>query len=85
MWAKGGNTTTVEDMHKRQPYELLGGLVIQEHHRKGILITEQQLFEHNPLYDFIQETDTDTTTGSDSSVHNQTAQGIYNQHKGNIT
>ena len=43
-------------------------LFIQEHHRKGTLITEQQLFEHNPLYDLIQETD--TKTSSDSSVQN---------------
>jgi len=45
-------------------------LFIQEYHRKGILITEQQPFEHNPLYDLTQETDTDTKTGSDSSVQN---------------
>ena len=60
-------------------------LFIQEHHRRGTLITEQQLFEHNPLYDLIQETDTYTKTGSDSSVQNQTGQGIHHQHKGNIT
>jgi len=40
-------------------------LFIQEHHRSGTLITEQQLFEHNPLYDLIQETDTDANTDSD--------------------
>ena len=58
-------------------------LFIQEYHRKGILITEQQLFEHNPLYDLIQETD--TKTGSESSVQNQTGQGTHHQHKRNIT
>ena len=60
-------------------------LFIQEHHRKGTLIMEQQLFEHNALYDLIQETDKDTKTGSDSSVQNQTGQGTHHQHKGNIT
>ena len=60
-------------------------LFIQEYHRKGILITEQQLFEHNPLHDLTQETDTDTKTGSDSSVQNQTEQGTHHQHKRNIT
>ena len=33
----------------------------------------------------IQETDTDTKTGSESSVQNQTGQGIHHQHKRNIT
>jgi hypothetical protein len=64
----------------------LEALFIQEHHhRRGTLITKQQLFEHNPLYDLIQETDTHTKTGSDSSVQNHTGQGIHHQHKGNIT
>jgi hypothetical protein len=60
-------------------------LFVQEHHRRGTIITEQQLFEHNPLYDLIQETYTDANTDSDSSVQNQTGQGIHHQRKGNIT
>jgi hypothetical protein len=49
------------------------------------VVFKQQLFEHNPLYDLIQEIDTATKTGSDSSVQNQTRQGIHQQHKGKIT
>jgi len=35
IWTKGGNTTTVEDMHKGRPYELLGGLVYSGTSPKG--------------------------------------------------
>jgi len=59
--------------------------VIQEYHRKGKLIAEQQQFEHNPLYYLMQETDIDTKKGNDSSVQNQTGQGTHHHHKGNIT
>jgi len=55
-------------MHKRQPYELLGDLVYSGISPKGYTNRGTELFEHNPLYDLIQETDTDTKTGSESSV-----------------
>jgi len=60
-------------------------LFIQEYHRKGTIIAEQQLFEYNTLYDLIQETDRDTKTGIDSSVQNHIGQRTHHQHKGNTT
>jgi len=51
-------------------------MLIQYYHRKGSLIKEQQPYDHNPLYDCIQETrsqsDNHSTTPSQAALDTPT-------------
>jgi len=56
---------------------------IQRYHRRGELITEQQLYDNNPLFELIHETDTETS--NTVTVQNQSSQHTHQQRKGHIT
>jgi len=51
-------------------------MLIQYYHRRGSLIKEQQPYDHNPLYDCIQETrsqmDNHNTTSSQAALDTST-------------
>jgi len=57
--------------------------IIQRYHRRGELITEQQLYENNPLFELIHEIETETS--NTVTVQNQFSQQTRQQQKGHIT
>jgi len=63
-------------MQKGDPHEQLEAMLIQYYHRRGSLIKEQQPYDHNPLYDCIQETrsqsDNNSTTLSQEAPDTST-------------
>ena len=56
-------------------------MFIQRYHRRGELITEQQLYENNPLFELIHETDTETsnTVTVQNKSSQQTRQHVNNE------